>query len=117
MTLRGHGHGEDRERNVEFLEQLEHPPYACAATVFVQGLHAQVALALQRLGRDHLREEGFRFFVAMQKAAFAAFFVIEHKRQGDTGVVRPVRMRRVWTVTNQVAWVVSAHYSLPYCGC
>ena len=107
--MSSHGDGKHRERDVEFAKQLEHTPYAGTAAVFVQGFHAHVALALQRLRRDHFREEGLRFFVAVEDVALAAFFVVEYERQGDTGVVRPMRMRRVGTVTNQVAWVVCAH--------
>jgi hypothetical protein len=62
---------------------------------------------------DHFGEEGFGFFVAVQDVALAAFFVIEHEGQGDAGIARPVWMRRVTAVTDQVAWVVSAHCSLP----
>lgn len=95
MALGGHGDGEDGQRNVEFLEQLEDPPDAGAAAILVQRFHAHVALALQGLGGDHFRKEGFRLLVAVQDIALAAFFVIEHERQGDAGIARPVRVRRV----------------------
>ncbi|MNW16371.1 hypothetical protein D3C71_2152050 [compost metagenome] len=49
----------------------------------------------------------------MQDVALAAFFVIEYERQGNTGIARPVGVRRVTAVTDQVAWVVSAHCRLP----
>ncbi len=113
VTLGGHGHGEDGQWNVEFLEQLEDPPDAGTAAILVQRFHAHVALALQGLRRDHFREEGFRFLVAMKDVALAALFVIEHEGQGDAGIARPVRVRRVGAVTDQVARVVSAHCSLP----
>ncbi|MNP32671.1 hypothetical protein D3C76_1258680 [compost metagenome] len=113
VTLGGHGHGEDGQRNVEFLEQLQDPPHAGTAAILVKRFHAHVARALQRLGRHHFREEGFGLFVAVQDVALAAFFVIEYERQGDAGIARPVWMRRVTAVTDQVAWVVSAHCRLP----
>ena len=55
-------------------------------------------------------------FVAMQDAALATFFVIEHEGQGDARIAGPVRVGRVVAVSDQVAWVVSAHSSVPYCG-
>ncbi|MCY1528870.1 hypothetical protein D9M68_639910 [compost metagenome] len=113
MTLGGHGHGEYGQRDRVLVEQLEQAPNAGAAAVFVERFHTQVALALQRLRGDHLGEEGLGFRVAMQNVALAAFLVIEHERQGNTGVARPVWVWRVVGVTDQVAWVVSAHCSLP----
>ena len=115
MALGGHGHGEDGQRDIEFLEQLEDPPGAGTAAIFVQRFHAHVALALQGLSGDHFREEGFGLLVAMKDVALAAFFVIEHEGQGDAGIAWPVRVGRVGAVTDQVARVVSAHCSLPYC--
>ncbi|MNC17434.1 hypothetical protein D3C75_653140 [compost metagenome] len=50
VTLGGHGHGEDGQWNVEFLEQLQDPPHAGTAAILVEGFHAHVARALQRLG-------------------------------------------------------------------
>jgi len=46
VTLGGHGHGEDGQRNVEFLEQLQNPPDAGAAAILVKRFHAHVARAL-----------------------------------------------------------------------
>ena len=115
VALGGHGHGEDGQRNIEFLEQLEDAPHPGTAAVFVQRLHAHVARALQRLGRDHFREKRFGLFVAVQDIALAAFFVIEYERQRDACLARPMGVRRVTAVTDQVAWVVSAHCSLPSC--
>ncbi|MNG13685.1 hypothetical protein D3C84_973790 [compost metagenome] len=51
----------------------------------------------------------------MQDVALATFLVVEHEGQGDAGIARPVWVRRVTAVTDQVAWVVSAHCSLPSC--
>jgi hypothetical protein len=113
VALGGHGHGEDRQRNVEFLEQFQNPPDAGTAAILVKGFHAHVARALQRLRRDHFREEGFGFFIAVQDIALATFLVVEHEGQRDAGIARPVWVRRVTAVTDQVAWVVSAHCSLP----
>ena len=39
-----------------------------------------------------------------QDVALTTFFVIEYERQGDTGLARPVWVRRVTAVTDQVAW-------------
>ncbi|MNT83671.1 hypothetical protein D3C72_2235770 [compost metagenome] len=59
MTLGGHGHGEDGQRHASVLEQLEQAPDAGTAAVFVQRFHAHVTRALQGLGGNHFREEGF----------------------------------------------------------
>jgi len=96
-----------------FLEQVEQTPHAGAAAVLVERLHAQVALALQRLGGDHLGEKGLGFLVAVEDVALATFLVVEHEGQGDAGIARPVRMRRGVAVADQIAWVISAHCSLP----
>ncbi|MNH60701.1 hypothetical protein D3C73_125920 [compost metagenome] len=113
VALGGHGHGEDGQRNVEFLEQFQNPPDPGAAAILVKRFHAHVTRALQRLSGHHLGEEGFGLFIAVQNVALAAFFVIEYERQSDAGIARPVWVRRVTAVTDQVAWVVSAHCSLP----
>ncbi|MNE38747.1 hypothetical protein D3C80_1326570 [compost metagenome] len=115
MALGGHGHGEDGQRYTGVLEQLEQAPHASTAAILVQRLHAHVARALQRLGGDHFREEGFGLFIAMKDVAFATFFVIEHERQSNAGVPRPARMGWGVAVTDQVARVISAHCSLPSC--
>ena len=115
VALGSHGHREDRQRNIEFLEQLEDPPDTGAAAILVERFHAHVALALQRLRRNHFREKRFGLLVAMQHVALAAFLVVEHEGQGDAGVARPLRVGRVTAVTDQVAWVVSAHCSFPSC--
>ncbi|MNO57888.1 hypothetical protein D3C76_484340 [compost metagenome] len=117
MALGGHGHGEDGQRDVEFLEQLEDAPHTGTAAILVQRLHAHVARALQRLGSDHFREEGFGLFVPVQDVALATFFVVEDEREGDTGIPRPVWMGRGVAITDQVARVVGAHCSLPSCSC
>ncbi|MCY1448956.1 hypothetical protein D9M71_656700 [compost metagenome] len=49
----------------------------------------------------------------MEHAAFAAFLVVQHKGQRDAGLTGPVRVWRGVAVTDQVAWVLSAHCSLP----
>ncbi|MDT4840632.1 hypothetical protein FQZ97_744600 [compost metagenome] len=113
MTLGSHGHGEDGHRDVMALEQIEQTPHTDAAAVFVQGFHAHVAHALQWLGGHHLGQEGFGFLVAMEHVAFAAFLIVQHKGQGDAGLTGPVRVWRGVAVTDQVAWVLSAHCSLP----
>ena len=116
VALRRHGHGEHGERHVASLEQLEQAPDPGAAAVFVERFHAHVAHALQGLGSHHLGKERLGLLVAMQDAALATFFVIEHEGQGDAGIAGPVRVGRVVAVSDQVAWVVSAHSSVPYCG-
>ncbi|RMN90754.1 hypothetical protein ALQ49_05903 [Pseudomonas syringae pv. apii] len=114
VTLRRHGDSEDGQGNVELFEQLENAPHAGSTAVLVQRLHAHVALALQWLGRDHFGQKRFGFLVAMQNIALATFLVIQHERQGNARIARPAWMRRVAAVTDQVAWVVSAHCKLPY---
>ena len=52
--------------------------------------------------------------VAVEHIALAAFLVVEEKGQGDAGFTRPVRVGRIVAVTDQVAWVLSAHCSLPF---
>ncbi|MCY1426311.1 hypothetical protein D9M71_421290 [compost metagenome] len=116
MTLGGHGHGEDGQRQVVLPEQLEQAPYAGATTVFVERFHAHVAHALQRLGGYHFREERFGFLVAVQDAALTAFLIVEDEGEGDAGVARPVRMGWVVAVSDQVAGVVCAHSGIPCSG-
>ena len=115
VALGGHGHGEDGQWHAAVLEQLEQAPHAGAAAVFVERFHAHVARALQRLGSDHLGEEGFGFLVTVEDVALATFFVIEHERQRDARIPRPVRMGRGIAITDQVARIISAHCSLPSC--
>ncbi len=115
VALGGHGHGEDGQRHATVLEQFQQAPHAGTAAVLVQRFHAHVAHALQWLGGDHFREESFGLLVTVQDVAFATFLVVEDERQRDASVARPLRVRRVVAVTDQVARVVSAHCSLPSC--
>ncbi len=116
VALGGHGHGEHGERQVVLFKELEQAPYAGTAAVFVERFHAHVALALERLGGDHLGEEGFGLGIPVQDVALAAFLVVEDEGEGDARIVRPVRVGNVVAVTDQVAWIVSAHCSVPSCG-
>ncbi|MNH20677.1 hypothetical protein D3C79_804560 [compost metagenome] len=117
VALGGHGHGEDGQWHAAVLEQLQQAPHAGTAAVFVQRFHAHVAHALQWLGGDHFREEGFGLFIPVQDVAFATFLVIEHERQSNAGIPRPARMGWGIAVTDQVARIVSAHCSLPSYTC
>ena len=55
---------------------------------------------------DDLGQELLRTSIAMQDIAFSTFFVIQHELHGNAGPARPVRMRRLSPVSDQVSGVV-----------
>jgi hypothetical protein len=46
----------------------------------------------------------------MQHVVLAAFFVVEHELQGEARAAGPVRVRRLRTVADQVAWIGGSHF-------
>ena len=76
--------------------------------ISASGVYHDLATFVSALG-------GLPRVVTVQDIALAAFFVVEYERQRNACLARPVGVRRVTAVTDQVAWVVSAHCSLPSC--
>src|SRR5690606_24795249 len=73
---------------------------------------------LARPGRcaDHIGEEGLRSGVAMEDAVLAAFLVVEHELDGDTGAAGPVRTRGIGAVADHVPGIAhgrDSHFDGP----
>ena len=45
----------------------------------------------------------------MQNAVFAAFFVVDNKLYGNRRFVRPLCVRGLMSVSQQVSWIVMRH--------
>src|SRR6266478_5952063 len=84
IALERHGDGEDRDRDAARLEEAHHAPEAGPAAIFVDRLHAQMALPDEGRRADDLGEEGFRRAIAMQDGVLAAFLVIDDDLEGKT---------------------------------
>src|ERR1700737_809986 len=104
VAFQGHGPPEDGERKLAPLEFAQDAPHAGARAVLVDRLHGEMA-GLEGLGADDLGQELFRGLVAVQHAALAAFFVVEHKLHCGPGIAWPAGVRNVAAVPDQVAGV------------
>ncbi len=104
VALQGHAHAEYRQRQAAALELAQDAPHAHARAVFVDRLHAQVAVRVGRRAR-HLGEELLAAGVAMQHAVLAALLVVEDELQGHAGAPWPLRLRRMRAVADEVARV------------
>jgi len=109
-----HGDGENGDRDVMAAEQLEQAPDPDTAAVFVDRLHAHVTRARPRLGAYDLGQESLRRGVAMEDIVFAAFLIVDHELDGQSRTTRPVRVWRVGTITDQIAWMGFIFHALFY---
>ena len=109
VTLRSHGDRVDGQRDALLPEQVEDPPHAGAASVLVEGLHAHVANTLQRLGGDHLGEEGLGLLVTVQDVPLAALFVVRGRTRARSWRFRAIAGSGCAAVTDHVAGVVIGH--------
>ena len=66
-----------------------------------------MALTLVRLRSNDFRQESFRRIIAVQYAILGAFLVVDDELHGNACTARPVRRRRLATVSLQVSWIVS----------
>lgn len=112
MALERHGHGVAGEGQPPFLEQPQDAPEAGAGAVFVDRLHAHVALARDRLRPDDLRQEGLRRRIPVQDAVLAPLLVVEHELDGDPRPAGPAWVGRVAAVADQVAGIGGRHGGL-----
>ncbi|MCY1242627.1 hypothetical protein D9M72_555980 [compost metagenome] len=112
MALQRHRYAEDGQRQAALLELAQQAPDASARAVFIDALHAHVAVGVGR-GADDLGEELLGGGVAVQHAVFAAFFVVEDELQRNARAARPAGVRRPGTVSDEIAWIVIfGHVSL-----
>ncbi|MNN27558.1 hypothetical protein D3C81_1410970 [compost metagenome] len=105
MALQRHRYAEDGQRQAALLELAQDAPDAGARAVFIDALHAHVAVGVGR-GADDLGEELLGGGVAVQHAVLAAFFVVEHELQRNARAARPAGVRRLGAVTDEIAWIV-----------
>ena len=106
IARQSHGDGEDGYGNLLAVEQIEQPPDADPAAIFVDGFHTHMALAGPGCGADNFREKSLRGFVAVQDVVLATFFVIHNELHGQSRSVRPIGLRRIGTVTDKVSCIV-----------
>ncbi|EON20068.1 amidohydrolase [Cupriavidus sp. GA3-3] len=109
MALQRHRHAEDGQRQAALLELAQQAPDAGARAVFVDALHAHVAVGVGR-GADDLGEELLGGGVAVQHAVFAAFFVVEDELQRNARTARPAGVRRPGAVTDEIAWIAGLEH-------
>nr|GEU28080.1 hypothetical protein [Tanacetum cinerariifolium] len=112
MALERHRHAKHGERQLAVFEQAQHAPQARARAVFVQRLHAHVAVGKRRRA-DDLGQKGLGTGVAVQYTVLGALLVVEHELQRHARLARPPGVGRRGTVADQVARivVVGAHAS------
>ena len=112
VALERHADGVDRERQAALLEQPQDPPEAGAGAVFVDRLDVQIALANERRLAGDLVQIGLRRRVTVEHAGFAALLVVEHDAERQPGAVRPVGVRRMAAVADQIARIGLGHYRI-----
>ncbi len=106
VARQGHGDGVDGHRGLAFGKQPVQSPETGARAIFIEAFHSHGTGAQMALGVDHLRQEGFGAFVAMQDVVLAAFLVVDDELHGDTGPVRPLRVGGIGAIANQIAGVI-----------
>lgn len=105
MALDRHADAEHRQRQPAPLEFAQDAPYAGTRTVFVDRLHAHVAIRIR--GRaDDFGQELLGGRIAVQHAVLAALLVVQHELHGDAGTPGPVRLHGMAAVADQVARIV-----------
>ena len=107
MSLQGHRHAKYGQWQLTLFELAQDAPDADTRPIFVDRFHREVT---RRIGcsTNNFGKKLLRRWVAMQYRVFATFFIIENKLDSDLGLSRPVGMRDLTAVANQVAWIVVA---------
>src|SRR5258706_12724431 len=100
-----HRDGEEADRDPALGEEAHEPPEAGAATVLVDRLHLEIAHAAERLGADHLPQEGLRFGVAVEDRSLAALLVVDDDLQGQARLAGPLRIGWGPAVADQVTGI------------
>src|SRR5207245_2888992 len=96
-------------RDPACLEEAHQAPESGATPIFVDRLHAQMALPDEGRRADDLGKEGFRRVIAMQDGVLTTFLVIDDDLQGKARSAGPLRLRRVPAVAHHVARIWFAH--------
>ena len=104
------------EAHVAFLEEPQDAPEAGAAAILVHRLGREVAAALDRRAARRLGQEDLGGGIAVQDRILPALLVIQHEADRDPGIARPLRMRRVGAVADQVAVEMVVHAVLGNAG-
>ncbi len=107
VALQRHGYTEHCQRQAATFKFVEDAPDARAGAVFVDRLHAHVAVIKGRR-TDDLGQKLLGVAVAVQYAVFTAFFIVEHKLHGDPRLAGPICVRRGAAVAHQVAGIICA---------
>ena len=84
------------------LKMRSEPPDAHARPVFEHAFDDRAAHAVIG-GEADIVQRVLGLIEAFEEAAFAAGFEIQVEVDGDAGVARPMRMRRLWAIAVKVA--------------
>ena len=105
VALQRHTDGVHGGVDARALQQSHDLPEAHATAVFEQRFDVQVAHARQGVDGPDVSQYRLRMTVAVEHASLATFFVVQHQGYGNAGFTRPVGMRRVGGVADQVAGI------------
>ena len=100
VTLQGHGDPEDRDRDAALGEQPVKTPEACPAPVLILGLGAHVA-HVRQLAHGLLGQKRLGDAVPVKDRVLAAFLIVDHELDSQTGATRPARVERVSSIPDQ----------------
>ena len=116
VALQGHGHAKHREGPFSFFKFTQDAPHAHPRAVFINAFHAHVAVGVAG-GVEHFAQKLLAARVSMQGGVFAAFFVVQHKLHSYPGLARPLGVRWVAAIADQVAGIgqgaVVVHGGIP----
>ena len=109
MALQCEGAAEYRHRQLALLEQPHQPPEADPAAVFEHALAGEVA-ALDALAKTvRLREADLGEALAVLHGGLRALLVVHDEIDSEACAARPLGVRRVGTVADQVPVVGRGH--------
>ncbi|MCY1299006.1 hypothetical protein D9M70_485200 [compost metagenome] len=112
IARHGERHAVDRQRNVTAREHAPQPPETGACAIFVDRFHVEITLSLPGLRADDLGQQTFGRRVAIENAALAALLVVQHELHGNARIARPVCLRRIAAVANEVARILSLRHQI-----
>src|SRR5258708_20806144 len=109
MALDRQGAGVECQRQAVLLEQAQHAPDADSAAVFEHRLCGEVAVAPRHIGGIELGHRHFGETVAVTDRIFGSFFDVENEIYRNAGAVRPLWMRHMFTVSDDISLSIGSH--------
>src|SRR5580692_2438200 len=102
VRLEGLGAAENRYRHRKAGEDPMQPPEAYTGAIFEHALGAEIATCHAQIRAQHLGQSALGNTVSRRIGELRAFLEIDHEIDGDAGVARPLGVRRLGTVADEI---------------